>query len=665
MSIRTSPWRLLTTIFLLLALALPIGHAAPADAKAPPKAKALSFAGTVYYVDSAAGSDSGNGLSPATAWKTLTKVNAKTFDPGDAILFKAGGVWTGTLWPKGSGDAANPITIGKYGSGRAPLINGAGAANAVYLYNQQYWDIGDLEVTNDSATASNRRGVYVVGEDAGTLHAIHLRNLYVHRVKGDNTKDAGGSAGILVEVKGTTTETSFDDVVIENNRVSSVDRTGIATFSSWRYSAGIGYSGPAWVPLTHVVIRNNFVSDTGGDGITPHVTDGALIEYNVVDGFNVRSGTFNAGIWTWASDHAVMQHNEVYNGNTPMDGMAFDIDHGQTGTVVQYNYSHDNDGGFVLVCKDPAAGFVRDSVIRYNVSQNDNTQIFGFCADSENTKIYNNTVFVHPDTAPYLIAVGSSGASAYWTNNIFYNLGEVSYLMNGSTNTFEHNLFYGYHPSNEPADANKITADPKFVSPGSGRDGMDTLDGYKLKTGSPALGAGKLVAGNGGADYWGNAVSSSAAPNIGAYNGAGVTPPNLTVNPGFETGSLSGWTTVSAGSSPASVASGDVRAGAYAAKIYPGAYLEQTVTVQPNTTYTLKGWAKPTGTGLFPGQVWIGLQDAANPSLNGYYEIGIAVWKPAITTFTTGPSTTSVKVYVNYVSGADYALIDDIELTKN
>ena len=67
--------------------------------------------------------------------------------------------------------------------------------------------------------------------------------------------------------------------------------------------------------------------------------------------------------------------------------------------------------------------------------------------------------------------------------------------------------------------------DPKLVNPGS----IDPND-YKLKSDSPAIGKGILINGssdlknfiqnNGGRDYFGNPVSNSAKPNIGAYNGS-------------------------------------------------------------------------------------------------------------------------------------------------
>src|ERR1700730_14835390 len=62
--------------------------------------RSIANAVMTYYVDSTSSSDAQSGTSPEKAWKTLAKLNATTFSPGDRILFRSGGKWTGQLWPK-------------------------------------------------------------------------------------------------------------------------------------------------------------------------------------------------------------------------------------------------------------------------------------------------------------------------------------------------------------------------------------------------------------------------------------------------------------------------------------------------------------------------------------------------------------------------------------
>jgi hypothetical protein len=43
-----------------------------------------------YYVDATNGNDANTGLSEVTPWKTIAKVNASRFYPGNRILIKRG-----------------------------------------------------------------------------------------------------------------------------------------------------------------------------------------------------------------------------------------------------------------------------------------------------------------------------------------------------------------------------------------------------------------------------------------------------------------------------------------------------------------------------------------------------------------------------------------------
>src|SRR5690606_23591013 len=111
----------LLVLILPLILCIDVGHAA----------------GTTYYVDSVDGNDSNDGLTPASPWKSLSKVNAQVFAPGDHILFKAGSYFMGQLKPQGSGSSGNPIAIDMYGTGNKPIFDGGGVTGegVVVLHN--------------------------------------------------------------------------------------------------------------------------------------------------------------------------------------------------------------------------------------------------------------------------------------------------------------------------------------------------------------------------------------------------------------------------------------------------------------------------------------------------------------------------------------------------
>ncbi|WP_405976364.1 LamG domain-containing protein [Streptomyces sp. NBC_00988] len=477
---------------------------------------------TTYYVSSSGGSDSNDGCTSATPWKTLTNINATTFTAGNQILFQDGGSWTGELQPQGSGTSGTPIVISSYGSGAAPILNGAGAAATVYLHNQHDWTVQNLEITDTAATADLRSGIQLQNDTTGILHGIHLLNNNIHNVKGywaDGTQPST-SSGIAFNLTDDNTTSGWDDVLIQGNTLTSDDAGGIYLGSL----VGLNHD----VSSTNVVIQNNTLTDMGGNDIVCVFCASPVVQYNVATNNGYRYS--GAGLWTAWSTNGQWQYNEVARQwRSLVDGQAFDIDNHSSGTVVQYNYSHDNPFGFQEYCC--ASGFAaKTSVVRYNISQNDGASnaVFPLLSgvDTGSTaQVYNNTVYLGPGDNGE-ITDGTPNGTLTFSNNIIYNLGTGGYSTTGTTWT--HNLFYGNHPGTEPSDSAKVTTDPLFVTPGGAASGLSSAAAYKLRTGSPALGAGVLVSGNGGQDYFGNTVSSTAAPNIGAYNGSGVAAPTAT-----------------------------------------------------------------------------------------------------------------------------------------
>jgi hypothetical protein len=202
------------------------------------------------------------------------------------------------------------------------------------------------------------------------------------------------------------------------------------------------------------------------------------------------------------------QFNEVHHTKRwDGDGQGLDSDLLLQGTAVfQYNYSHDNEGGFFLDCVNPDGG---QTVVRYNLSKND-----GNLGDfrRENALVYNN-IFYAPDKTLASDFGGRSGAGNIFDNNIFWCAG----LTGGNKQVFSHNSYFG-GVTPKPGDDHAITSDPKFVNPTS----AEGTTGFQLRTDSPCLKAGLMIKNNGGKDLWGNPVSETTVPNIGCYDGSGV-----------------------------------------------------------------------------------------------------------------------------------------------
>jgi hypothetical protein len=79
-----------------------------------------------YYVSESTGNDAADGLTPLTAWETLTHVNAFAgFIAGDIIAFKAGDTWRDQLRIP-----VNGLNFTSYGVGNKPIFLGSQAAIA-------------------------------------------------------------------------------------------------------------------------------------------------------------------------------------------------------------------------------------------------------------------------------------------------------------------------------------------------------------------------------------------------------------------------------------------------------------------------------------------------------------------------------------------------------
>ena len=483
-----------------------------------------------YYIDASGGNDSNNGNSSAFAWKSLTKVNATTFAAGDSILFKSGCTWIGQLYPKGSGSSGSPIVINKYGTGNLPYIDGNSmtGTGVVYLYNQQYWEICNLEIVNDAPAAGDRRGVRIEVNNYGTANHIYLKNLNVHNIKGtvgqsrSNKRTSGIGFGIVSVAN---QESHFNDILVDGCTIQSCDNQGLI----FECVSGDGFQPgtPEWsaMKITNAVVRNNTISNISKNAMIIRLFDGGLVEHNLC--YNTANGITGNTIFTAGCLNTVFQFNEGYSNNSPdYDGSLYDADLRSPGTIWQYSYSHDNAHGLFWNCTVQED----DSIVcRYNISQNDHGIIF--CVNYPVTKIsiYNNSVYIPAEQSPIIISErnNGSGTRTYnFNNNIIYNNSPTSsYIITSGTSysrNIDHNCFYGNHPANEPADANEITADPLFVNPGSGGIGLNTVDGYKLQKNSPCINAGIKIANNGGRDYWGNLLTDNT-PDIGAFEYSKIT----------------------------------------------------------------------------------------------------------------------------------------------
>ena len=219
------------------------------------------------------------------------------------------------------------------------------------------------------------------------------------------------------------------------------------------------------------------------------------------------------------------------------DGEGFDADSNQDGTVIQYNYSHDNAGGFMLLCTDYSPHRV---AIRYNLSVDDNATVNPApCAGVINpatnnlngVQMYNNTIVAA--TPRVTIELNESLAQAL--TSLFGSFGFENNIVDAtSPDAASHFFFCGSGCTNNlfagmpvPSGAtNSLTVHPRFLAPAVRGSGLWVANAFRLRPGSPAIGAGvALPAGfppPATHDFFGVAVKDP--PSIGFSQGLDLGP---------------------------------------------------------------------------------------------------------------------------------------------
>jgi hypothetical protein len=326
-----------------------------------------------------------------------------------------------------------------------------------------------------------------------------------------------------------------DDITVENNRIERVDRCGIIV----------------WRGHENILVRGNKMENLGGDGIFMNGCQAGLMEGNVVrrscmrtgDPDLVISGRYNphsAAMWIQDCTDTVIQFNEAYDtgrqkGNG--DGNAYDFDFNCRNCVVQYNYSRNNHG-FLLIMNR-----THGNVARYNISENDQTHLVQMHGDlADENMICNNVFYVDYGTVDIDLYMGNTEVSdenkrqlgAQFVNNIFYATGQgrfrTAYTFGSALErqymdqvelsppppVMRHNWYFGPWKNGLLGDPEARVGDPMFVAPGSGGIGLDSLQGYRLRAGSPCIGTGTVIPNRGARDFFGNALKDKVV-SFGAF----------------------------------------------------------------------------------------------------------------------------------------------------
>ena len=410
-----------------------------------------------YYV-SPLGDDSNSGSSETQPWRSIERVNATQLFPGDSVRFKANQTFVGNLRlakvKQSQKEKAPVVTIGSYGSGKATIDAGSGAGfiaknrGGVHLVNLNFLGAGASKNTGSGISFINT-----------SPRDTKLSDIRIHRVDVSGFKYAGVN---FTAQPMDNSRSGFRNVSITNTTSHDNGDAGISCIGAWNPERK-GYAHADFYIGNCSAYRNAGIPGKGshsGNGIVLAQVDGALIAHcrAYENGkLNDYEGGGPVGIWTWDANRVVIQFNESHHNRTgsSKDGGGFDLDGGVTNSVVQHNYSHDNDGAGYLLAQFEGARPFYGNVIRNNLSVNDGRKnsyggihlwSTGANGGITDTKFYGNTVYMTKSTDgnPAGVDCSSDGIrSIRFHNNRFHTDGKaVSIRGQANRNViFENNTF--------------------------------------------------------------------------------------------------------------------------------------------------------------------------------------------------------------------------------
>ena len=381
---------------------------------------------TTYYLDAETGNDEARGTRAETAWKTLSRVNSTRFAPGDTLYIKAGSVYHGQLFPKGSGIPGRPVTIDSYGEGARPAIHADGEYDAALLLeNTNAWYIKNLELTNNADKSDPfRYGLSVLAEDTGAVGDFRLINLYIHDIKGEDGPGLGEGAAIIFRNRGANAPSRFDGLLVEGCTIEDSARHGICIISDHT-------NRNRWLGSVNVIIRENNIKHVAGDGIRLTGCENAIVEYNVIEHAGEAGSGEAGGVSLEACDNSLVQFNQV-SSTSGVKSAAFRCGANSLENTFQFNFTRDNAGAMAAITANPTkahafgvdAGNEHTSV-RYNISQNDHTS-FSIVGPVREAMLYNNTVYCGPDLLSTAVRISRGVPEpprVLFANNIFFTEG--------------------------------------------------------------------------------------------------------------------------------------------------------------------------------------------------------------------------------------------------
>ncbi len=478
------------------------------------------------YVDGTNGSDSNNGLSVSSAWKTIQKALTNA-QPGDTIYVRAG-TYAENLVVSKTGTSSAPITLTNY-SGETVVVNGG---TGYALRNSgliSYWVIDGFtfkstnrytlrigwwgEPATDHWTVRNNK-IYGANYIVGSYHLWENNN-----IDGTGYSGAYGDAGISdgsdshhntyrnntihdfthANARGIWTQGKTHDSLIENNTINNINA-----------ASGLGQcidlDGAAQVEWRHTV-RGNRISNCNYAGIQLENVFASTIEDNIITntkpaGIIVISYDAGVGCLTGGESN---QYGDT-NGDKNCQG---DL----TNNLIRQNVITTTGywgAGYGGIINWYAGGLkIWGNTIRAATGSNNGGINFqGTANQIKGGSIKNNIIFQGNGPA---VCASDLKSIAEESNNLYHRTNNVKPYANG--NSCGSDVSLAEYQTMSGKGLNTLTGDPAF---------KNTSTDFRLTSLSPAIDKGMNIGTSSDAD--GSARPVGANVDIGAYEYGNVVP---------------------------------------------------------------------------------------------------------------------------------------------
>jgi hypothetical protein len=329
--------------------------------------------GATYYVK-AGGNDSLNGLSDATAWATISKVQS-TVTGGDTVYFRSLDTWTSSSDQVLNATIAGVTYDGStYGSGIRATFQATANLQAVVKVKASNITFRGFNINMNSKVTG---GIYI-----GSYATSSVSNLIVTNCKIHDNAD-GWVYGI--HAAPFYSNVTVSNVIITDNEIYNTAHEGLAIYRSWGAT-------PINAKIDGLIARNNIIHHTGltgrmtyGDGIyIANDVDNVTIEFNTI-----YSAYRGLTVLTSQDDRA--KNGPLYYGSP-------------NGLIVRYNLLYNNEIGIMMQAGDGMQG---DGDFYGNLILNSTSRSISISADellytwgTSVFNFYNNTIYNTVGTIP-------------------------------------------------------------------------------------------------------------------------------------------------------------------------------------------------------------------------------------------------------------------------